>query len=122
MPAQQKEIIPVQMGSVPEKCTLVDCLSHPFPPRFAGLKAGDSYPGSKSFIGGNCKECSSIIYRSAAHGDFALDCVQVYIFPRFWKGLVKSRCNSLLLSSNFLLSSKALRNYSMLIMLKINKP
>lgn len=31
MPAQQKKIIPVQMGSVPEKCTLVDCLSHPFP-------------------------------------------------------------------------------------------
>lgn len=81
MPAQQKEIIPVQMESIPEKRTLVDCLSHPSPPRFAGLKAGDRYPGSKSFIAGICKECSSIIYRSDAHRGFCLGLCSGRSFP-----------------------------------------
>lgn len=38
---------------------------------------------------GNCTECGSIIYRFAARGNFALDCVQMDLFPRFWRGLVK---------------------------------
>lgn len=30
---------------------------------------------------GNCTECGSIVYRFAAHGDFALDCAQMDLFP-----------------------------------------
>lgn len=50
LPAQQKEIVPVQMDGDTEKCTLVAHVAHLFPQYFVLLTANDKYPWAKSFI------------------------------------------------------------------------
>lgn len=90
MPAQQKEIIPVQMGSVPEKCTLVDCLSHPFPSTSRQVTATQD----KSHLLLVIAQSVVLLFTGLLlMGDFALDCVQVDLFLDFGRDWPKSRCN-----------------------------
>lgn len=117
--AQQKEIIPVQMGSVAEKSTSVACLSSLFPRYFAGLEANDEYPRAQWFLAVRLRGAASVLLLRRSLllvGNFVLGWVQIDLFPRFWGEIVKFK--TWVFVGSALTYSKALKSYSVLIRVK----